>query len=134
MTKARIGLSATLLIALMTALVPSASASGAGFTCTKSDGTVVLKVQANGHATRGLQKAVAMTTMAQNRLGVTCAATAAGDTVQHKLAVRCARANGDVVLKAKASMKAFKGLDTSVKAFVRHAGTRLGLTCEVVPI
>jgi hypothetical protein len=132
MEKVRLSVISILAVGMLALAAPVASAADASLTCTSGDGTVVLKVVANAHAARGLAKAAAMTSMAQERLGVTCTSSTAGEAVRHMIGVRCTRANGDVVMKVKANRRAFKGLDTSVKAFMRHASTRLHLTCEVV--
>jgi len=132
MTRVRVSITSLLIVGMLAAMTPLASAAGTSLTCTKANGTVVLKVTANSHAARGLDKVIEVTDMAQKRLGVTCVRSEAGERVRHKVAVRCTRANGDVVMKVKADRRAFKGLDTSVKAFMRHAGARLNLTCEVV--
>jgi len=132
MTKVKQSIVSVLVVGMLAAMIPLASAASTSLTCIKTDGTVALNVTANSHAAKGLDKALAVTDMAQKRLHVTCTRGDADEKVLHKVGVRCTRANGDVVMKVKADKHAFKGLDTSVKAFMRHAGARLNLTCEVI--
>jgi hypothetical protein len=132
MTNVRVSITSLLVVGMLAAMIPLASAASTSLTCTNANGTVALKVTANSHAAKGLDKALAVTDMAQKRLDVTCTRGDAEERVLHKVGVRCTRANGDVVMNVKADKHAFKGLDTSVKAFMRHAGARLNLTCEIV--
>ncbi len=93
---------------------------------------MVLKITADGQAAKGLHKAMEVSKVAQQKLGVTCTDTAAEDVVvHHRVRVSCANGAGDEVLKVSANEKAFKGLRIAVKAFMRKASPRLGLTCEV---
>lgn len=121
------------LVALSLGMMPAAHAQTAQVTCRDADGNTVLNIRANAHAARGLRKMAQMTSVAQSRLGVECdVTTGEAIRVRHKVRVVCENGAGDVLTRVRADKRAMKGLETSVKAFMRVAGGRLHLHCSVV--
>lgn len=134
MTRSARFLSTLVVAAMSFAIMPVAHAGSAEVTCLDGDGTVVLKIKANAHSERGLRKMTEMTSMAQRRLGVSCEVTTGSETtrVRNKVRVVCENPAGHVLTRVRADRRAMKGLETSVKAFIRVAGVRLHLDCAVV--